>query len=211
LRCTNKVYLAELLEANKVPRPKTLILRKEGLLEVEDLIGYPAVLKIPEGSFSRGVFKAEDRVELQRISARLFKESDLILAQEYLYTPYDWRIGILGRRPLFACKYFMSSAHWQIVRHVSEHQHVQGAWETLAIEDAPQAVVKTALKAANLIGDGLYGVDLKLTEQGPVVIEVNDNPSLESNVEDQVLGEGLYRTIIGEFVTRLDRRKQGRR
>ena len=211
LRCTNKVYLAELLEANNVPRPKTLILRKEGLLEVEDIIGYPVVLKIPEGSFSRGVFKAEDRVELQRISARLFKESDLILAQEYLYTPYDWRIGILGRRPLFACKYFMSSAHWQIVKHVSEHQHVQGAWETLAIEDAPQTVVKTALKAANLIGDGLYGVDLKVTEKGPVVIEVNDNPSLESDVEDQVLGEELYRTIIAEFVTRLDRRKQGRR
>ena len=72
-------------------------------------------------------------------------------------------------------------------------------------------MVKTALKAANLIGVGLYGVDLKLTDHGPVVIEVNDNPSLESDVEDQVLGEGLYRTIIGEFVTRLDRRKQGRR
>jgi glutathione synthase/RimK-type ligase-like ATP-grasp enzyme len=49
-------------------------------------------------------------------------------------------------------------------------------------------------------------VDLKETADGPVVIEVNDNPSLDSDVEDQVLGEELYRRLIGEFVERLDRR-----
>ena len=67
-------------------------------------------------------------------------------------------------------------------------------------------MLRTALKAADLIGDGLYGVDLKETADGPVVIEVNDNPSLDSDVEDQVLGEELYLRLIGEFVERLDRR-----
>ncbi len=64
LRCTNKVYLAELLAAHKVPRPKTLVLRRENLMDAAAQIGYPVVLKIPEGSFSRGVFKAADRAEL---------------------------------------------------------------------------------------------------------------------------------------------------
>lgn len=211
LRCTNKVYLAELLAAHKVPRPRTLVLRKEGLLEAESQIGYPVVLKIPEGSFSRGVFKAEDRSELTRIAGRLFKESDLILAQEYLYTPFDWRIGILGGRPFFACKYLMSRNHWQIVKHELDGRHEEGGFETLAVAEAPKAVVRMALKAADLIGDGLYGVDLKETPEGPVVIEVNDNPSLDAGVEDRVLGEGLYRQVIGEFVERLDRRRAGRR
>jgi glutathione synthase/RimK-type ligase-like ATP-grasp enzyme len=67
-------------------------------------------------------------------------------------------------------------------------------------------VLRTAQKAADLIGDGLYGVDLQETAAGPVVIEVNDNPSLDSDVEDQVLGEELYLRLIGEFVERLDRR-----
>ena len=29
-------------------------------------------------------------------------------AQEYLATDFDWRVGVLDRRPLFACKYFMA-------------------------------------------------------------------------------------------------------
>jgi glutathione synthase/RimK-type ligase-like ATP-grasp enzyme len=211
LRCTNKVFLAEMLEANRIPRPRTLILRKENLLDAEETIGYPVVLKIPEGSFSRGVFKAGDRGELTRIAARLLRESDLILAQEYLYTPFDWRIGILGRKPLYACKYYMSNEHWQIVKHAEDGRREEGGFETLAVEEAPTGVVKAALRAANLIGDGLYGVDVKLTDRGPVVIEVNDNPNLDAGVEDKVLGEGLYKAVIGEMVARLDRRRAGRR
>jgi glutathione synthase/RimK-type ligase-like ATP-grasp enzyme len=209
LRCTNKVYLAELLAANRVPRPRTLIVRKEALGEVEGTIGFPTVLKIPEGSFSRGVFKAEDRTELNRIAARLFKQSDLILAQEYLYTPFDWRIGLLGGRPFYACKYLMSRDHWQIVNHQADGRHEQGGFETLRVEDVPPGVLRAAQKAAGLIGKGLYGVDLKETAQGPVVIEVNDNPSLDAGVEDKVLGNELYRRIIAEFVERLDRRRSG--
>lgn len=63
-----------------------------------------------------------------------------------------------------------------------------------------------ALKAANLIGDGLYGVDMKQTENGVYVIEVNDNPSLEQGVEDLVLKEKLYHIVMAEFVRRLDLR-----
>ncbi|MBK1646655.1 RimK family alpha-L-glutamate ligase [Thiocapsa imhoffii] len=207
LRCTNKVYLAELLAAHRILRPKTLVLRRENLLEAEALIGYPVVLKIPEGSFSRGVFRADDRAGLKRIAANLFKQSDLILAQEYLYTPFDWRIGILGRQPFYACKYFMSRDHWQIVKHEADGRHEQGEFETLPIEAVPTAVIKTALKAAGLIGDGLYGVDLKETPAGPVVIEVNDNPSLDAGIEDQVLGDALYTRVIAEFVKRLDQRR----
>lgn len=211
MRCTNKVYLAELLDANRIPRPKTLVLRKENLMDAEAVIGYPVVLKIPEGSFSRGVFKAEERGELLRIAGKLFKESDLILAQEYLYTPYDWRIGILGRKPLYACQYYMSNQHWQIVKHEADGRREEGGFATLPIEEVPSDVVKIALRAANLIGDGLYGVDIKPSERGPVVIEVNDNPNLDAGVEDKVLGEGLYRAILAELVDRIDRRRAGKR
>ncbi|MGD8206780.1 MAG: RimK family protein [Thiohalocapsa sp.] len=209
LRCTNKVFLAELLEARKVPRPKTLIVRRETLLDVESAIPYPVVLKIPEGSFSRGVFKAGDRAELKRIAHGLFRESDLILAQEYLYTEFDWRIGILARRPLYACRYFMSRDHWQIVRHHGGGRRDEGGFETVPVEQVPRDVLRVALRAANLIGDGLYGVDVKAAPRGAVVIEVNDNPNLDAGIEDQVLGEALYRTILEEMVVRLERNRAG--
>jgi glutathione synthase/RimK-type ligase-like ATP-grasp enzyme len=206
LKCTNKVYLAELLAGHKLPIPLTLILRKENLLLAEERIGYPVVLKIPDGSFSRGVFKANDRRELEDISKRLLKESDLILAQEFVYTEFDWRVGILNKQPLYVCQYMMSKRHWQIVDHAASvgGSVRHGGFRTLGVEDAPPAVVRTALRAANLIGDGLYGVDLKTTERGVMVIEINDNPSIDAGVEDAVLKDQLYRTILGDLLRRLD-------
>ena len=100
----------------------------------------------------------------------------------------------------------MSKKHWQIVRYDNGGNPVHGGFKTCAVEDAPPEVVETALKAANLIGDGLYGVDMKQTAQGVYVIEVNDNPSLEQGVEDLILKEKLYQIIMSEFVRRLDLR-----
>ncbi len=206
LRCTNKVYLAELLRAHKVPTPRTVIAGRNDLDAAEQAIGYPMVLKVPDGSFSRGVVKAENRAQMLESASALFDSSELILVQEFLYTEFDWRIGVLNRKPIFACQYFMSKKHWQIVHYKQSGSFSQGGWRTVALEDAPAEVVNVALKAANLIGDGLYGVDTKHTADGVYVIEVNDNPNIESAVEDGVLKDKLYDTIIGEFVRRLDDR-----
>jgi glutathione synthase/RimK-type ligase-like ATP-grasp enzyme len=205
LRCTNKVYLAELLQAHKLPAPRSLILDRDSILEAEAL-GFPLVLKIPDGSFSRGVVKAHDRAELQRQARDLLKRSELILAQEYMYTEYDWRVGVLGRKPLFVSQYMMAGNHWQIIRHEDGGKFDEGGFRTLPVEEAPAEVVQTALKAANLVGDGLYGVDLKQNERGVFVIEINDNPNLERGVEDKVLGDALYETLLQDFVRRIEAR-----
>jgi len=207
LKCTNKVYLAELLRAKKVPAPRTVIAARQDLAAAEAAIGYPMVIKVPDGSFSQGVYKAEDRRQMQEIAERLLKNSELILAQEFLYTEFDWRIGILNRQPIFASQYFMSKRHWQIVQYDSKGGFTEGAFRTWTVDEAPREVVETALKAANLIGDGLYGVDMKQNADGVYVIEVNDNPNLDAGVEDAVLKGDLYRLILEDFARRLDARK----
>jgi D-alanine-D-alanine ligase-like ATP-grasp enzyme len=93
LKCTNKVYLDELLRTHRIRTPKTVIVRRDNLERVDNEIPYPIVLKIPDGSFSRGVFKVNERAELLEVAGRLFKSSDLVLAQEFLYTDFDWRGG----------------------------------------------------------------------------------------------------------------------
>lgn len=203
LRCANKVYLAELMRAHDIPMPRTLILGRGDLARIETDIGYPVVLKVPEGSFSSGVFRADDRAQMDDRARALLRESDLILAQEYLYTPFDWRIGILNRQPLYACQYLMSKHHWQIVDY-SKGKAREGGSIGVPLQDTPHEVIQTALRVANLIGDGLYGVDLKQVDGRVVVIEVNDNPSIESGVEDAVLGEKLYEAIAQDFRRRLD-------
>ena len=208
-RCTNKVFLEELLRVNRVPTPRTLILGHGQEKRLRETLSYPMILKIPDGSFSRGVYKAENAKELKSVCNKLFKESDLILAQEYMYTEFDWRVGILDRKPLFVCKYLMTTGHWQIYDHSVKDEAACGGFETLSVEAAPKQVVKTALRAANLVGDGLYGVDLKQTRNGVFVIEVNDNPSIDSDVEDLVLGDELYRRVMASFRQRLDQQRTG--
>lgn len=138
------------------------------------------VLKIPDGSFSQGVFKVENHEQLREVTAKLFKESELILAQEFLYTEYDWRIVILNKKPIYASQYFMSKKHWQIVQYNGKGGFKEGGFRTMPVEEVPKKVITTALKAANLIGDGLYGVDLKQNDKGVYVIEINDNPNIDS-------------------------------
>ena len=214
LRCTNKVYLADLLKTHKVPTPNTLILSdssKTTIRKVIDQIGLPAVLKVPDGSFSRGVVLAKTEAELTQSLKELRQSSSLVLAQEYLYTQYDWRIGILNNKPLYACRYFMVEDHWQIYKHEQgQDTPDSGNFDTPATWQVPQHVMSVALRAARLIGDGFYGVDLKQAGDRVVVIEVNDNPSIDSGVEDLQLGEALYHEIMAEFLRRMESRRQYR-
>jgi glutathione synthase/RimK-type ligase-like ATP-grasp enzyme len=206
IRCTNKVYLAEVLAANKLPAPRTLILDRNNLADAERTLAYPIVLKIPDSSFSRGIVKVENTQQLMEHGRKLLQKSDVIIAQEFMFTEYDWRVGVLNRQPLFACQYRMAPRHWQIVRHKQDGKAVQGGCKTFAVADAPAIVVETAVKAANLMGDGLYGVDLKQNERGVFVIEVNDNPNLDRGVEDAVLKDELYSIVIKDFIRRIEAR-----
>ncbi|EAU53816.1 RimK family protein [Mariprofundus ferrooxydans] len=214
IRCTNKVYMWERLSAKDLPTPKTIPLNRlrfdeQVVRQLEEQLGYPMILKIPDGSFSRGMFKADNRGKVMEAAKALFARSRIILAQEFMYTSYDWRIGILAGKPIFACQYKQSRGHWQIVNHKADGSTIAGGFTTMRVEDAPAEVVDLALKAAALIGNGLYGVDLKQNERGVFVIEINDNPNLDHGVEDKVLKGELYDTIINEFIRRIEAIRTG--
>lgn len=203
LRCTNKVYLAELLNKNGIDAPKTTILSKHDWKTQIQSLDLPCVLKVPDGSFSHGVIKVETQEQLKKGLTEVFRNSDLIIAQAFLPSEFDWRIGILDNKPLYACRYYMAHGHWQIYNWQST-EHQEGGFDTLPLAKVPKIVLNTAKKVTKLIGDGLYGVDLKQIGKKVYVIEVNDNPSIESGVEDLHLGDELYNKIMLNFLKRLD-------
>lgn len=208
LRCNNKVYLAELLPRHGIPVPRTLLVHRDNVDRIVPTLGLPCVLKQPDSSLSLGVAKAETAAELHAMVASLLEKSDLIVAQEYLPTPFDWRVGILDRRPLFVCKYYMAPGHWQIVRHIPGSHYEEGPTLALPLADAPPQVLRLALKAANLMGDGFYGVDLKQIGRSCRVIEVNDNPNVDAGNEDGVLQDTLYLDVMSVFARRMAARRQ---
>lgn len=208
LRCTNKVFLAELLQRAGVPTPKTVVVHRDNLEEVTGTLGLPVILKLPDGSFSKAVVKAKTADEFRSKAKDFLEDSDLVIAQEFLPTDFDWRIGLLAGEPLFAARYGMARGHWQIAHHGQGGQVRYGDVEAVALEQVPGAVVQAAAKAGALIGDGFYGVDVKEVGGKPFVIEVNDNPNLDAGCEDGVLGDELYRRLASVFLERIEKSKQ---
>ncbi|MBN2777277.1 MAG: RimK family protein [Bacteroidales bacterium] len=209
IRCTNKVYLNELLNKAKIPAPKSKLIFKSSLAdynEVVEFLGSPFVVKIPDGSFSHGIKKVKNQIDYETVLNELFSASSIVLAQEFIPTDYDWRIGVLNGEPLYACKYFMARGHWQIYYHSKSGKSRCGNVETVPIYKVPQTIIKTAVKASSLIGKGLYGVDLKMINNKAVVIEINDNPSIDYEIEDAILGDELYYRIINHFVRVLEKK-----
>lgn len=208
LRCCNKVYLHDAFDYQKVPSLRTQVVNElsEATLDgLEQQFTYPLVLKMPESSFSKGVFKIENRDMLRAKLALLFENSALVLAQEYLFTDFDWRIGVLNGQALYACRYHMARNHWQIYNHSSK-RFSAGGFDTLPTFETPKIVLDAALKATKVVGAGLYGVDIKVHDKRAYVLEVNDNPNIDHGVEDAYLGEELYMQVMAEFLRRLERR-----
>ncbi len=209
LKCNNKVYIAELLSRHGVASPKTLPVHRDNVDQIIPALALPCVLKQPGSSFSRGVVKIESERELLDQTARLLATSELIIAQEWLPTTFDWRVGILDRRVLFVAKYLFPSGHWQIIKRDGDQKKIcEGPTVAISVGETPEEVVKLALRAANLIGDGFYGVDLKQVENRCYVIEVNDNPNVDAGGEDGVLKDALYREVMGVFLKRIEERKK---
>lgn len=208
LKCNNKVYLAELMARHNLPAPRTLMVHRDNVDQILPMLALPCVLKQPDSAFSVGVDKVETEAELHLKVAELLTKSDLIVAQEYLPTDFDWRVGILDRRVIFVCKYYMAKGHWQIIDHNGENGPQEGLVEALAVSEAPEEVLSIALEAANLIGDGFYGVDLKQIGNRCAIMEINDNPNVDYGNEDFVLRDALYREVMGVFLRRLEQRRQ---
>lgn len=208
LRCLNKVYMYELMNRHRIAQPRTLVVHRGNVDQIVSTLGLPCVLKLPDSGFGLDVVKIESEDGLRQQAERFFQVSELFIAQEWLPTGFDWRVGVYDGRPLFVAKYFMAPGHWKIIR-AEGQQMIEGKTVAMTIGEAPEPVINMAVRAANLVGRGLYGVDLKQVEDRVYLIEVNCNPNIDAGNEDQVLGEALYRELLGVFARRIAERRSG--
>lgn len=208
VRCSNKVYLHEIFGKAGLPTPRTLTISRKSPLSEAETLGFPLIVKQPDGTFSAAVKRAENPEHLAALTRKMFKRSPLLTLQEFQPTEFDWRVGVLDGAVLYVCKYYMAKGHWQIIGESSTGRRRYGKVEAVAVKDAPQNVKSLALEAAALIGDGLYGVDIKETAAGPVLIEINDNPDLWVGEEDGKEGDRLYEQLVLSFLRRIQERLQ---
>jgi glutathione synthase/RimK-type ligase-like ATP-grasp enzyme len=200
--CSDKVNMYLHLMREGVRIPETVFVRKGELTEktsgeIFRRLGSPLVLKEPSTSFSLRVEKVHSVPEFLKTGRRFIKLSDWIVAQRFIESNFDWRVGVLAGEPLYACQYIIPQETFKIQATVNGHL-VYCAVRGHPLDRVPGPVLEAAVRAARAIGGGLYGVDIKDRDGTPFVIEVNDNPSLEGG-EDEHSPE-LYRRILGHLL-----------
>jgi len=186
--CSDKINMYSHLIRKQVSLPKTVFLSKhdltvEAVSRLFDELGSPLIVKEPSTSFSLRVEKVTDIAGFFKVARRFIHLSDWIVVQQYIESKYDWRVGVLDGKLLYACKYTIPSVTFKIQASVNGHIVYCGV-ESVPEEDVPPPVIRLGIEAASAIGSGLYGVDIKNTNGDAYVIEVNDNPSIESGEDD---------------------------
>ncbi len=186
--CSDKVNMyLHLMQAN-VPIPRTEILVRKKIVPSDvrsyfERLGSQVVLKEPSTSYSNRV-KRVHRVEDFLQTARAYlKMADELVMQEYIESEEDWRIGVLNGRFLFASRYVLPRESDQVQAVDSEEIPYYGI-EMVKENEVSRGAIDLAIQACQAIGSGLFSVDIKEREGKMYVIEVNDNPSLESGEEE---------------------------
>lgn len=204
----NKHLQYELCQWYDILTPKTKILyRHESIYKfIESCkISFPLVIKIPDGYFSKGVYLIENKKKFIEKCKNLFKSKYYtLIIQEYLYSSFDWRIGILNKKPLFACKYFMVENHWQILKYIGDKM-VEGEAETISIRKIPNNILNLLSKVVLFLDHGFYGIDIKEINGKVYLIEINDNPNLYFGVEDKINRDEIFYEIFKSLTVPLSK------
>jgi glutathione synthase/RimK-type ligase-like ATP-grasp enzyme len=199
--CGNKIHLYDLFKRHGVPHIPTIFMSREDmhhkkLLETFEALGKPIVVKAPYTSFSKYVEKVACETSFREVAKRYFRKSDMLAVQTFMPTAFDWRVGVLNRETLYVCKYMIPKGRWKHgAKRRGKPSFVWGRTVALKTENAPAKLKEVALKACEVIGHGLYGVDIKEANGKYVVVEVNDNPSIYAGFED-LRNKDLYGKII---------------
>ncbi|MDR4499049.1 MAG: RimK family alpha-L-glutamate ligase [Candidatus Scalindua sp.] len=202
--CCDKINMYRHLIRAGVPIPETIFLNEQDLSHetaerVVSQLGKPVVLKAPNSSFSLYVEKVETAQEFVRVGKGFLRRADRIVAQRFIKSEFDWRVGIIGGQPLYVCQYSIPKKRWKIASYTPDGNSVVGTVCALSLEQADPRLLECAQKAGNAIGKSLYGVDLKQVGDDYLVIEVNDNPTINSGDEDKKAPD-LYERLINFLI-----------
>jgi glutathione synthase/RimK-type ligase-like ATP-grasp enzyme len=208
--CCDKRAVLKRLRLRRVPHPPTVEGDEANIAEVAATTGFPCVLKTPESCASRGVLLASSRADVVDAYRALRPNGGPVLLQPFLPTPFDWRIGVLDRRPFYACRYHVVLGDWRVIRWADARVASFGTVEARSLRDVPIPVLRAALDAAAAVGNGLYGVDVKWIDGRPLVIDVNDNPTINATCEDACEGQRLYDRVAHAIGARIALRAKQR-
>ena len=174
LRSRDKLLSMQLLHNNHIPMPRTAVVgQPQSLFQAIQLVGgLPVVLKIRRGTQGRGVVLVRTLSAARHAHAVLHDFQQVTLVQEYVAQARnrDVRIIVVGRQAIAAMERSAPPGDFRA------NLHRGGTARPFKMNDA---IRELAVQAAEAHGLNFAGVDLLVSNRGPVVIEVNSSPGLQ--------------------------------
>ena len=146
--------------------------RKDVLAAIERVGGAPVVIKLLEGTQGIGVILAPDRKVAEAIIETLQSAKQNVLVQRFVEESRgrDIRALVVGDRVVGAMRRTAKGDEFR------SNVHRGGSVEAVELDDDYEA---TAVRAAQIMGLRVAGVDMLEGQDGPLVMEVNSSPGLE--------------------------------
>jgi len=170
----DKLRSLQILSRHDIGIPPTeFVRRKEDVLPaIERAGGAPVIIKLLEGTQGVGVILADTIKIAQAIIETLQSTRQNVLIQKFVAESKgkDVRALVVGDRVVAAMRRVAQGQEFR------SNVHRGGKAEPIELEPAYE---KTAVRAAQILGLRVAGVDMLEGEHGPQVMEVNSSPGLE--------------------------------
>ncbi len=170
----DKLRCLQILSRHEIGIPQTTFVRErhDVLPAIERVGGVPIVIKLLEGTQGVGVILAETVQSAEAIIQTLQSTKQNVLVQKFVAESKgrDIRAFVVGDRVVAAMRRVAQGQEFR------SNLHLGGRTERVILDES---YCETAVRAAQIMGLRVAGVDLLESNDGPQVMEVNSSPGLE--------------------------------
>ncbi len=155
-----------------IPRTTFVTSKKDVLPAIERVGGAPVIIKLIEGTQGIGVLLAESIKAAESIIELLQSQKQNVLIQKFVAESKgkDIRAFVVGDRVVAAMRRVAQGQDFR------SNVHRGGVAEAVELSEEYR---ETAVRAAQILGLRVAGVDMLEGKSGPQIMEVNSSPGLE--------------------------------
>ena len=170
----DKLRANQILSRHGIQMPRTAFVRNRAdvIPAIDSVGGAPVVLKLIEGTQGIGVILAPNNKTAEAIIETLQSTRQNVLIQKFIKESKgrDIRALVVGDRVVAAMRRTAQGDEFR------SNVHRGGSVEKVDLDDDYKNV---AIRAAQIMGLKVAGVDMLESNHGPLVMEVNSSPGLE--------------------------------
>jgi len=193
----DKLRSMQILSRHQIGIPKTTFVRdkKDVMPAIARVGGAPVIIKLIEGTQGIGVLLAESEKSAEAIIELLQSQKQNVLIQKFVAESKgkDIRAFVVGDQVVAAMRRVAQGQEFR------SNVHRGGIAEPVTLDEEYS---ETAVRAAQIMGLRVAGVDMLEGKEGPQIMEVNSSPGLEGIEECTQLD--IAGTIIDYIAARIN-------